>query len=158
MADQRETGLRVVLMGATREDRDAVRAVLAGAGIEAAIETAPAEGAVLLSERERQVLTLVAEGLTNVEIGARLHLSRHTVKEYLSGAMRKLAVDNRVEAALAATRRGLIEPPASAPGDGRWRLTEPAPGVVESAGSILVPMDDHDIRLPPIKVRPAARA
>ena len=43
-----------------------------------------------LSRQELKVLRLVAEGLTNPEIGSRLYLSRHTVKEYLSHAMRKL--------------------------------------------------------------------
>jgi predicted transcriptional regulator len=55
------------------------------------------------------VLRLVAEGLTNPEIGARLYLSRHTVKEYLSHAMRKLEVGNRIEAVRRATELGLIE-------------------------------------------------
>jgi DNA-binding NarL/FixJ family response regulator len=63
-----------------------------------------------LSEREREVLALVVAGLTNAQIGRRLFLSRHTVKEYLSTAMRKLGVTTRVEAALAATRLGLLEP------------------------------------------------
>lgn len=70
------------------------------------------EGRPELSEQERRILQLAAEGLTNREIGARLYLSRHTVKEYLSNAMRKLDVGSRVEAALEATRLGLIDPPA----------------------------------------------
>ena len=57
------------------------------------------------------MLTLAARGFTNREIGTRLYLSRHTVKEYLSNAMRKLEVDSRVEAVVEAGRRGLIEPP-----------------------------------------------
>jgi DNA-binding NarL/FixJ family response regulator len=63
-----------------------------------------------LSERELEILRLAAEGCTNPEIGARLYLSRHTVKEYLSSAMRKLEVTGRLEAVLAATRLGLIGP------------------------------------------------
>jgi DNA-binding CsgD family transcriptional regulator len=61
-----------------------------------------------LSHRERDVLVLVAEGLTNPEIGRRLYLSHHTVKEYLSSAMRKLGVSTRVGAVLAAADGGLI--------------------------------------------------
>ncbi|MEA2662435.1 MAG: hypothetical protein QOH08_2007 [Chloroflexota bacterium] len=68
-------------------------------------------GRPALTGRERDVLALVAEGLTNAEIGLRLHLSRHTVKEYLSAAMRKLGVASRVEAAVVAGRDGLIWPP-----------------------------------------------
>jgi DNA-binding NarL/FixJ family response regulator len=64
-----------------------------------------------LSDQELRVLELAAQGCTNREIGTRLYLSRHTVKEYLSNAMRKLEVDSRVEAVVEAGRRGLIEPP-----------------------------------------------
>jgi DNA-binding NarL/FixJ family response regulator len=62
-----------------------------------------------LSGQELKVLRLAAEGLTNPEIGARLYLSRHTVKEYLSHAMRKLEAGNRIEAVRKATELGLIE-------------------------------------------------
>jgi DNA-binding NarL/FixJ family response regulator len=63
-----------------------------------------------LTEQELRVLELAALGLTNREIGARLYLSRHTVKEYLSHAMRKLEVDSRVAAVVEAGRRGLLGP------------------------------------------------
>jgi DNA-binding NarL/FixJ family response regulator len=61
-----------------------------------------------LSERERQVLTLVAAGSTNREIAAELHISPHTVKEYASTLYRKLEVRNRLEAVNRAQRLGLI--------------------------------------------------
>jgi DNA-binding NarL/FixJ family response regulator len=57
------------------------------------------------------VVRLAAQGCTNRQIGERLYLSRHTVKEYLSHAMRKLEVDTRVEAVVEAERRGLLGPP-----------------------------------------------
>jgi len=73
--------------------------------------TARAAGArPRLTEQELRVLQLAAEGCTNREIGARLYLSRHTVKEYLSHAMRKLEVDGRVAAVVEAGRRGLLGP------------------------------------------------
>jgi DNA-binding NarL/FixJ family response regulator len=53
-----------------------------------------------LTEREREVLQLVAEGLSNKEVGARLHLSEKTVKHYMTIVMEKLGVRNRTEAAL----------------------------------------------------------
>ena len=65
-------------------------------------------GGVPLSERERQVLELVADGATNREIGAALHLSPHTVKEHTSALYRKLGVRNRAQAVQAAQRRGLL--------------------------------------------------
>lgn len=60
-----------------------------------------------LTERERQVLDLVAQGLSNKEVGARLHLAEKTVKHYLTAVMQKLHVRSRVEAALLAQRYGL---------------------------------------------------
>jgi DNA-binding NarL/FixJ family response regulator len=63
-----------------------------------------------LTGQELSVVRLAAQGYTNREIGARLYLSRHTVKEYLSHAMRKLEVDSRVAAVVEAGRRGLLGP------------------------------------------------
>jgi DNA-binding NarL/FixJ family response regulator len=61
-----------------------------------------------LTEQELSVVRFAAQGCTNRQIGERLYLSRHTVKEYLSHAMRKLEVDSRVEAVVEAERRGLL--------------------------------------------------
>jgi two-component system response regulator DesR len=61
-----------------------------------------------LSERESEVLDLIASGATNREIAARLYLSPHTVKEYTSAVYRKLEVRNRAEAVQRAQRLGLI--------------------------------------------------
>jgi DNA-binding NarL/FixJ family response regulator len=63
----------------------------------------------VITEQERNVLRLAAEGASNREIGARLYLSPHTVKEYLRNAMRKLDVHSRIEAVLAANRLGLLD-------------------------------------------------
>jgi len=64
-----------------------------------------------LSRQEIRILELAAEGFTNREIGERLFLSRYTVKDYMSSAMRKLDVRTRVEAVLHATQLGLIDRP-----------------------------------------------
>lgn len=61
-----------------------------------------------LSDRERQVLDLVASGATNREIAGRLYLSPHTVKEHTSSLYRKLGVRNRAEAVQKAQRLGLL--------------------------------------------------
>jgi DNA-binding NarL/FixJ family response regulator len=62
-----------------------------------------------LSNQEVRILRLAADGLTNRDIGLRLGLSRHTVKEYLSNAMRKLNVTSRVQAVLELSRYGLLD-------------------------------------------------
>jgi DNA-binding NarL/FixJ family response regulator len=62
----------------------------------------------LLTPQELTVLDLVADGLTNKEIGARLNLSHHTVKDYLTRAMRKVDANTRAEAVNKAAQRGLL--------------------------------------------------
>jgi predicted ATPase/DNA-binding CsgD family transcriptional regulator len=67
----------------------------------------PATGWASLTPTELDVVSLVAEGLTNPEIGSRLFISRATVKTHLSHVYAKLDVSNRTElAALASTRAG----------------------------------------------------
>ena len=62
----------------------------------------------IMSEREIHVLKLVAEGLSNKEIGERLHLASSTVRDYLQSVMRKLDVTSRTGAAISALRQGLL--------------------------------------------------
>ncbi|KKL27135.1 hypothetical protein LCGC14_2388190, partial [marine sediment metagenome] len=57
-----------------------------------------------LTDREREILMLLSEGLTNREIGERLHLGEKTIKHYMTNVLQKLQVRNRVEAALIATK------------------------------------------------------
>jgi two-component system response regulator DegU len=61
-----------------------------------------------LSERERDVLRLLSEGLSNREIGARLALAEGTVKNYVSALLDKLHAANRTQAARLAREQGLI--------------------------------------------------
>lgn len=58
-----------------------------------------------LSNREKQVIELVRQGLTNKEIGYRLHLTTGTIKEYMVTIFLKLAIPNRVGLAIWAERR-----------------------------------------------------
>ena len=67
-----------------------------------------ASGGSRLSDREREVLDLIASGATNREIAEQLYLSPHTVKEHTSSLYRKLSVRNRAEAVQKAQRLGLI--------------------------------------------------
>ncbi|MBY8873389.1 response regulator transcription factor [Micromonospora sp. PLK6-60] len=69
----------------------------------------PQPGLRMLSPREREVLALVGTGLSNAEIGARLHLGVTTVKTHVSAAMEKLDLRNRVQAAVVAHRLGLVD-------------------------------------------------
>jgi len=62
-----------------------------------------------LSEREVEVLKLLAQGLTNAEIAERLFLTRGTVRNYVSGILAKLGVEDRTQAALIAVQHGLID-------------------------------------------------
>jgi DNA-binding NarL/FixJ family response regulator len=63
---------------------------------------------VVLSDREVDVLRLLVAGADNNEIGAELHLSQSTIKHHVSSILEKLDVENRVQAAVLAVRRGLI--------------------------------------------------
>jgi DNA-binding NarL/FixJ family response regulator len=63
---------------------------------------------VELSQRELEVLKLMVEGYSNPEIATALYLSPNTVKTHVRGIMNKLAVDDRVQAAVVALRSGLV--------------------------------------------------
>jgi DNA-binding NarL/FixJ family response regulator len=68
-----------------------------------------AERLAALTPRESEVLRLVAEGMSNAEIGRRLHMSETTIKTYVSRILAKLDCSNRVQAALLARD---ADPPA----------------------------------------------
>ena len=80
-------------------------ALLAGVREAGAPDDAPA--AVVLSDRERDVLRLIAAGRDNAAIGRELYISAGTVRKCVSSILAKLGVDSRVEAAVYAVRRGL---------------------------------------------------
>jgi DNA-binding CsgD family transcriptional regulator len=88
-------------LGAAR-DADAVAAVLRALGVRAA-RSAP-KGLPLLTRREREVLGLLGEGLSNPEISERLYVSRRTVEHHVSSVLGKLGLSSRAEAAVYAAR------------------------------------------------------
>lgn len=65
-------------------------------------------GEPMLSARQREVLQLVAQGLSNREIGMRTHLSELTIKSYVEEILLHLGARNRVHAAILATKHGWI--------------------------------------------------
>jgi DNA-binding CsgD family transcriptional regulator len=71
------------------------------------VEPTHAAGAPL-TPRERQVLSMLADGLGNKTIAARLGISDHTVKAHVAAVFEKLGVSTRAEAAALGLRRGLI--------------------------------------------------
>jgi DNA-binding NarL/FixJ family response regulator len=68
----------------------------------------PSKPVDTLSEREREVLSLIGNGATNREIAAKLIISEHTVKSHLRSILNKLNISNRQQAAVYAERAGLI--------------------------------------------------
>lgn len=62
-----------------------------------------------LSDREGEVLKLLAKGLTNAEIAEHLHLTQGTVRNYVSSILNKLGVEDRTQAAIMAIKHGLVD-------------------------------------------------
>ncbi|MFH8404055.1 response regulator [Streptomyces sp. NPDC018019] len=79
---------------------------------EAVVNTA-GPAAEELTAREHEVLEFLAEGLSNTEIGERLHIGTTTVKDHVSSLLGKLHLANRVQAAVRAHQRGLVNSPSA---------------------------------------------
>lgn len=139
-AIERLPGHRILVLTTFQEDAGIVRAIEAGAAgyllkdasradLAAAVRDVAAGRRVLspevsarlaaagearppvLSARESQVLALVAEGLTNAEIGARLYIGQATVKTHLLRVFGKLGVSDRTAAVMAALEHGILPAP-----------------------------------------------
>ncbi|MDQ0841405.1 response regulator transcription factor [Streptomyces sp. V1I6] len=130
-------GSKVVIVTTYEDDSDILRAVEAGAAgyllkgssrddLVSAVKAAARGETVLtpslapklfrarvvpppaLSDREREVLQLVSQGLTNADIGRRLFISEATVKTHLLRSFKKLSVSDRTAAVITALERGLL--------------------------------------------------
>jgi DNA-binding NarL/FixJ family response regulator len=113
----RALGLRAALpLDATTEEvTSAVRAVQAGllalhpeALAPPLAAAAPRPRGLVLTSREREILELLAEGVNNRRIAARLTISRHTVKFHVASILAKLGARSRTEAVTLALRAGLL--------------------------------------------------
>lgn len=83
--------------------------VIAAATHRPRVDPGRADAAASLTAREREVAILMARGLTNADIGGRLHMSLATVKANLTRVFTKFGVDNRVSAAMSVRDAGLLD-------------------------------------------------
>ncbi|MFI2230078.1 response regulator [Nocardia testacea] len=93
--------IRDVAAGKSLLDNRAAAALMAKFRAEAETATGPLAG---LTERERTLLALLGEGLTNRQIAGRMFLAEKTVKNYVSRLLTKLGVERRTQAAVLATK------------------------------------------------------
>lgn len=106
-----DSGVSAYLLKDSPSDKlaDAIRRVAAGGRvIDPALATDAWSEADPLTERERQVLRLAADGLSGADVARALDLSEGTVRNYLSEAISKLGAKNRVEAANLARAKGWL--------------------------------------------------
>ncbi|MBH5333945.1 response regulator transcription factor [Streptomyces pactum] len=96
--------VRTVASGQSMLDPGATARVMARLRGDGAAPQEQPQGLAGLTEREREILALVGEGLTNREIGKRLYLAEKTVKNNISRLLAKLGVERRVQAAVIATQ------------------------------------------------------
>lgn len=83
------------------------------------------EAVARLTPREREVLGYIGQGLSNGEIGARMHFSVATAKDDVSAVLGKIGVANRVQAAVIAERAGLLDTDAERAAGSSTRVGEP---------------------------------
>ncbi|MFJ8956407.1 response regulator [Streptomyces sp. NPDC102381] len=96
------SAVRTVASGQSLLDPSATTKLMARLRGEQVKEAEP-DALSALTERERQILDLVGEGLTNRQIGRRLYLAEKTVKNHISRLLSKLGVERRIQAAVIAT-------------------------------------------------------
>jgi DNA-binding NarL/FixJ family response regulator len=98
------SAVRTVASGQSMLDPGATTRLMARLRGDATAAQQPPDALSSLTEREREILALIGEGLTNREIGQRLFLAEKTVKNHISRLLAKLGVERRVQAAVIATQ------------------------------------------------------
>ena len=107
-ADQLAHAIRVAAAGEALLAPSVTRRLIAAFARPAPPAPVPVPGLSDLTPREIEVLTLLAEGLSNAEIAARLFVGEATVKTHVARILTKLGVRDRVQAVIAAFRSGLV--------------------------------------------------
>ena len=100
------TAVRTVASGQSMLDAGATTRLMARMRGDAVKDQQPTDALSALTEREREILALIGEGLTNRQIGLQLFLAEKTVKNHISRLLAKLGVERRVQAAVIATQTG----------------------------------------------------
>ena len=103
-------GVRVVAAGDSLLAPSVTRRLIEEFGRRPAPATRPPEALATLTERETEVLRLIARGLNNAEIAARLHVSETTVKTHVGHVLDKLDLRDRVQAVILAYEAALVRP------------------------------------------------
>ncbi|MDZ8080638.1 MAG: response regulator transcription factor [Nostoc sp. DcaGUA01] len=105
------TVIQLILQGGAYLDPQIAQKVarmLKPAVVSSEVATSDTSQQPVLSNREREILKLIAKGCSNQEIADQLYLSLGTIKSYVRMILNKLSVDDRVQAAAMAVREGLI--------------------------------------------------
>ena len=102
--------VRTVARGGGLLDPSVTLRVIEQFGTVAPVRTASSARLAALTEREKDVLRLMARGMSNAEIAAELYLGEATVKTHVSGVLSKLGLRDRVQAVVAAYECGLVRP------------------------------------------------
>nr|UYF26247.1 response regulator transcription factor [Nocardiopsis sp. CMB-M0232] len=103
--------IRVVAAGDALLAPSVTRRLIAEFARSPAAPVRPSAALDAVTQRESDVLILIARGLSNTEIGARLHLSHGTVKTHVGSLLRKLGAANRAQLVIAAYDNHLVAPP-----------------------------------------------
>ncbi len=102
--------VRTVARGGGLLDPAVTLRVIEQFGSASPVRTASSARLAALTEREKDVLRLIARGMSNAEIASELYLGEATVKTHVSGVLSKLGLRDRVQAVVAAYECGLVRP------------------------------------------------